>query len=203
AIEVARGEWIAILDADDAWKPTRLDRLLSAASDADCVVVADNYSKYDESTGMETGTLFVDTRPTIPITANRLLRSERPLGKARLGLLEPIVRRRFLTEHALRSSTEIRYAEDFHFLMRILLEGGHGVLVSEALYVYTLPRSLVTGAKSRGSRTIPNLSDRIWIADDLIARYGEKAPPDTLKALKRYRRWMTDVFNGQRARILW
>src|SRR5262249_62311807 len=124
AIEVARGEWIAILDADDAWKPTRLDRLLSAASDADCVVVADNYSKYDESTGMETGTLFVDTRPTIPITANRLPRSERPLGKARLGLLKPIERRRVLTEHALRYSTGIRDAQGFHLLMRVLLGTG-------------------------------------------------------------------------------
>lgn len=203
AIEAACGEWVAILDADDAWNPTRLERLLSAASGENCVVVADNYSMYDESIGREIGALFVDPRPTTAITADRVLRSEHPLGKARFGLLKPIVKRRFLAERGICYSTEIRYAEDFHFLMRILLEGGRGVLVSEALYVYTLPSSLVTGTKSLGSRTIPNLRDRIWIADDLIAKHGETASPDTLRALRRYRRWMADIFNGQRARVLW
>ncbi|MGH8224077.1 MAG: glycosyltransferase family 2 protein, partial [Woeseiaceae bacterium] len=31
AIEAARGEWIAVIDADDAWAPDRLQRLLDAA----------------------------------------------------------------------------------------------------------------------------------------------------------------------------
>ena len=203
AIDAARGEWIAILDADDAWKPTRLERLLLAASSPDCVVVADNYVNYDKSIGMETSTLFVDPRATTDITPARFLRSEHPLGTARFGLLKPIVRRRFLAERHIRYSTDIRYAEDFHFFMTILLEGGHGVLVSEALYVYTLPSSLLTGAKSRGSRTVPKAADRIWIADDLIARYGQNTSPETLEALRRYRRWMTDLYNGHRARDLW
>ena len=45
-IDEARGDWIAILDADDAFLPERLERLTNAASLTGADVLLDNFAWY-------------------------------------------------------------------------------------------------------------------------------------------------------------
>ena len=203
AIEAASADWVAILDADDAWKPKRLERMLGAAAESGSHIVADNYIRFDDSSGREAGPAFVDERPVSELTVARFIASEHPLGRIRLGLLKPMVRRSFLLERQIQYDTNIRFAEDFHFFLRVLLEGGRGILLSEPLYIYTLPQSLANGVQSRGSRTAPNLADRVWIADDLIERYSGSASPEVVALLRRYRGWMADIANGRQALDAW
>ncbi|MBI1359282.1 MAG: glycosyltransferase [Alphaproteobacteria bacterium] len=202
AIAAARGEWVAVLDADDTWKPWRLERLLSAATARNCVIAADNYVQVDDATGREVGVAFHDSRPESAITALRFIQSERPLGRVRFGLLKPVVRRDFLEKHGIRYPVGI-YAEDFHFFMQVLLAGGQGVLLSEPGYLYTLPESPANGARSLGTRTNARLSDRIWIADDLMEKFGACMSPQDRQAILQYRRWMQDIADGSQARELW
>jgi succinoglycan biosynthesis protein ExoO len=203
AIESTDAEWIAVLDGDDAWKPRRLERLLEVATQGECEIIADNYTRLDDSSGLELGDAFYDARPVSPLTAQRFVASEHPLGRVRFGLLKPMVRRQFLLERGIRYATEIGLAEDFHFFLRVLLEGGKGLLLSEAHYIYTLPQSPISGSQSRGSRTRPNLMDRIWIADDLIQRYGKTQPPEVVVLLHRYRGWMSEIARGRLALEAW
>jgi succinoglycan biosynthesis protein ExoO len=203
AIESTDADWIAVLDGDDAWKPRRLERLLEVATQGDCAIIADNYTRLDDSTGLELGDAFYDARTVSPLTAMRFVGSERPLGRVRFGLLKPMVRRQFLLDRGIRYATEIGLAEDFHFFVRVLLEGGKGLLLNEAHYIYTLPQSPVSGSQSRGSRTRPNLMDRIWVADDLIQRYGKTQPPEVVALLRRYRGWMSEIAHGRLALEAW
>lgn len=203
AIKAAQGDWVAVLDADDKWRPSRLEQLLAAAHAQGAVAVADNYICFDESTGQEVAEAFLEKRPVSPITALRFVRSERPSGRVRFGLLKPLISRAFLVERKLEYSNRIRYAEDFHFFMQLLLEGGRAVLVNEPYYIYTLPQSLASGSRSHGSRTHANLTDRIWIADDLLQRYRDRVSPETARALVRYRAWMEDICSGCDAVDLW
>lgn len=203
AIEATQADWIAILDGDDAWRPKRLERLMQVAAQSGCAIVADNYTRLDDSSGREVGDAFYDSRPTSALTVSRFISSERPLGRVRFGLLKPMVRRDFLVERDIKYATDVRFAEDFHFFVRVLLEGGQGLLLSEAHYIYTLPQSLVSGSQSRGSRTRPNLSDRVRVADDLLQRYGKTQPPETVALLRRYRGWMTEIADGRRALEAW
>jgi succinoglycan biosynthesis protein ExoO len=203
AIESTDADWIAVLDGDDAWKPRRLERLLDVAIQEDCAIVADNYTRLDDSSGLELGDAFYDARTVSPLTARRFVGSEHPLGRVRFGLLKPMVRRQFLLDRGIRYATEIGLAEDFHFFVRVLLEGGKGLLLSEAHYIYTLPQSPVSGSQSRGSRTRPNLADRIWVADDLIQRYGKTQSTEVAALLHRYRGWMSEIAHGRMALEAW
>jgi succinoglycan biosynthesis protein ExoO len=203
AIEATDADWIAVLDGDDAWKPRRLERLLEVSAQGDCAIVVDNYTRFDDSTGRELGDAFYDTRPVSLLTAPRFIASEHPLGRVRFGLLKPMVRRKFLLEHGISYPTQINLAEDFHFFARVLLEGGKALLLNEAHYIYTLPQSPVSGAQSRGSRTRPNLLDRVWVAGDLIERYGNTPSPELASLLRRYRGWMREIAHGRMALEAW
>jgi succinoglycan biosynthesis protein ExoO len=203
AIASTDADWVAVLDGDDAWKPRRLERLLEVATREDCTIIADNYTRFDDSSGQELGDAFYDAVAISPLTATRFVASEHPLGRVRFGLLKPMVRRQFLVDHGIRYATEIGLAEDFHFFVRVLLEGGKGLLVNEAHYIYTLPQSPVSGTQSRGSRTRPNLMDRIWVADDLIQRYRNTQPPEVIAMLHRYRGWMSEIARGRMALEAW
>jgi succinoglycan biosynthesis protein ExoO len=203
AIEAATAEWVAVLDADDAWKPERVQRLLQAAIESSSVIVADNYLKFDDAAGRVVGAALPESSSLRPLTTASFIASEHPLGSVRFGMLKPMIQRRFLRDRDIQYATNIRLAEDFHLFLRVLLEGGKGVLLNEALYIYTLPQSLISGSQSRGSRTKPNLTDRVWIADDLIERYAGRVPPETLDLLRRYRGWMADIADGRRALEAW
>jgi succinoglycan biosynthesis protein ExoO len=203
AIEATDADWIAVLDGDDAWKPRRLERLLETSEQGDCAIVVDNYTRYDDSAGLELGDAFYDARPVSPLTPTRLIASERPFGRVRFGLLKPMVRRKFLFEHGISYATQVSLAEDFHFFARVLLEGGKALLLNEAHYIYTLPQSPVSGAQSRGSRTRPNLVDRVWVADDLMERYGKTQSPELVALLRRYRGWMREIARGRMALEAW
>lgn len=203
AIDAARGEWVAVLDADDAWRPDRMEKLIGLAKAHDCDVVADNYVRFDDTAQTELAPVLPDNGVVSPLTAERFLDSEQPFGSVRFGLLKPVIRRAFLNEHGLRYTTEIRYAEDFLLFMDLLLSGARGYLTNEPLYIYTLPQSPLTGRASKGTRTAPKLADRAWLADQLIARYGEGASPAVQRALQRYRRSMIAIHEGQQAHTLW
>jgi glycosyltransferase involved in cell wall biosynthesis len=58
-IAAARGDWIAVLDADDAFVPTHIATLLAAAADTKADIIADNFCIYDPMTGRESA-------PTLP-----------------------------------------------------------------------------------------------------------------------------------------
>lgn len=203
AIDAAQGDWIAVLDADDRWRSRRLERMLAVAEQENAVIVADNYIRYDEGTAQELGAVLPIDSGTSSLTPARFLDSERPFVAVRFGLLKPLVSRAFLNIHAIRYPTEIRYAEDFHFFMRVLLAGGRGVLVHEPYYLYTLPQSMASSAVSGGTRTVPRHADRLWIADTLLAHHGATATSETREALMRYRRSMVTLGEGHRVHDLW
>jgi succinoglycan biosynthesis protein ExoO len=203
AIDAARGEWVAVLDADDAWRPDRMEKLLKLAEDHGADIVADNYVRFDDATQSELPAVLPVDGKASPLTAERFLDSEQPFGSVRFGLLKPVIRRAFLNERGLRYTTQIRYAEDFLFFMETLLSGAKGYLTNEPFYVYTLPRSPVTGKASSGTRTVPKLADRVWLADYLIGRYGGASGPSVRRALERYRRGMAAIHDGQQVHLLW
>jgi len=135
AIAAARGEWIAILDADDSWFPERLERMLADAGDAD-VVSDDLYTVR--------GALFKPEEPVLrsmlqeagfKITWPRRL-DIRDLVRYELALLKPIIRRSFLGRHELSYDPTLLRAHDFYLYFEILAQGGRWLQLPEGYYLY-------------------------------------------------------------------
>jgi succinoglycan biosynthesis protein ExoO len=144
AISVARGKWIAILDADDLFRPMRLERLLAVADATEADLIADNLIERDFDSGAELGLCLPEDymRGNGPLPLVELILRDMPDAPARrkLGYMKPILRRAFLRASALRYRTELRVGEDFLFHFECLAHGGRLHLVPDAYYVLSRRR---------------------------------------------------------------
>ncbi|WP_313437036.1 glycosyltransferase family 2 protein [Novosphingobium sp.] len=184
----SRGEWLAILDADDAFKPERLARLSVLGHERHADLVFDGLIYYDDQAERETGRSFRE-KGISSVTITDLIEAERPGSPLKFGFLKPMMRRSFITGEGLRYSESLRFAEDFDLYARCLLSGATGVLDRRAWYVYTTQLGQVSGARSEGTRTRFTPQTRVDIMDRLIAEYGDRATPGTMAALRQGREW--------------
>lgn len=148
----AKGEWVAVLDADDSFRPTRLATLIEAAEGRGVDMAADNLFYVDAGVVSDRAHGF----GTILRTAFPASDERRVIGKADLcrdadsygdfdyGILKPVVRRSFVEKHALAYYEASRLAEDFTWLMTYFVAGGEAVLCSEPLYEWTMPFGTVS-----------------------------------------------------------
>jgi glycosyltransferase involved in cell wall biosynthesis len=146
AIAAATGSWIALLDADDAWLPQRLERMLAASGDAD--VVSDDVLIVAPSRDGRAG----NERWSLLAYRNLRVREHRRLTLAEfirhdLGLLKPVLRRAFLEELDLRYDEQLRLVEDFYLYVDMLRAGARWVQLPEPYYLYHRAAGTLTRAQ--------------------------------------------------------
>jgi glycosyltransferase involved in cell wall biosynthesis len=124
----ARGEWVAVLDADDRYHPERIATLCALGAYTGADLVADNLLLCPENEPDGDDLLI----PRDKLAEGRWLGAvEYVVGnlgdgsRARrsLGYLKPVIRRDFLERTGL-CYDETRFSEDFLFYVRCLLRGG-------------------------------------------------------------------------------
>jgi succinoglycan biosynthesis protein ExoO len=141
-IDIARGEWICVLDADDALIQGRLQALLDLARRETLDVVADNFWFWDARTESATRAAFEQKESFRPVDILDYLRnSQASFESTDWGLLKPMFRRGFLQDKHLRYRPEARHGEDFLLMMDCLLEGAKFGLSRELGYLYTMRTS--------------------------------------------------------------
>lgn len=166
AIENARGRWSALLDADDAYKPERLETLCKLAEEHQLDAIADDLIYYDGTAAMEVKKGgFAGAKSFWPVSlddylgtttyrvglAEAIFREDKPIS-----LLKTVMRTSFLHEQGIRYSEEHRYCEDFLIYFDILRRGGKMAVTGKAMYIYTEPLGSISRQSSAFSRTVAN-----------------------------------------------
>ena len=178
AIRVAKGKWIAVLDADDWYAPERLERLVQVAQQKNADLVVDDLNLIEYGASSPWGTMIGESGQKISsltaISAADFVRSNiEGQGGLRLGFSKPLFRRDFLLKHNIEYSETLKIGEDFWLYMECFLYGAAFFLVPEPYYFYCArPDSLVSGNK------IKRLEDQCQSINDFLANkdYLDKNP---------------------------
>jgi succinoglycan biosynthesis protein ExoO len=140
AMEMARGEWLAILDADDLVPPQRTRRLIDLAAATAADLVADNFRRF--STDKSVNSTMIPEAPepySLFVDVATFIRGNVLFDRAaRLGYVKPMFRSAFIRKHGIRHRESVFVGEDYHFCLSCLLAGGRFVVTSESFYQYRM-----------------------------------------------------------------
>lgn len=179
-IAAATGDWIALIDADDAWAENRLSALSSlCAQGAD--LIFDNIIGYDQASEASSGLLF----PFLPeeMSVPAMAEDPAPGSKFNYGYLKPLIRRGFLEETKVRYP-EVRVSEDLLFYLELLIKGARTSTTDQAFYVYTTKIGQRSKRRSTFSVTAPDSELVARLLDQLAAKYRSELREDELEAIE-------------------
>jgi succinoglycan biosynthesis protein ExoO len=137
-LDAAAGDWVAVLDADDAFLPQRLEHMVTYALAVGADIVLGSFRYYKPATETIGRSVLDDRVADAVITFEEFLSRARPYGpEVDWGLLQPLLRRAFLEEHGLRYPLKTRHGEDFLFMCEVFLRGARCALCRRGEYLYT------------------------------------------------------------------
>ncbi len=204
-LDAARGDWVAIVDADDLLHPRRFARLLSAADRMHATAVADDLLSFGnagtagqmllQGSRLEHGPGFLDLAD--------LIRSDSvSSGLSSLGYLKPMIRRDVLG--TLRYDETLRVGEDFDLYCRLVMRGMRMLVVPDPTYLYRRHSASIS------HRLSPVVLANLAAAHDNLAKQALDACPDDgdlaaeltrrgmrLKRALRYQHLVADITAGR------
>ncbi len=174
ATGLARGRWIALLDADDWYAPNRVEQLVAAAERHDVEMAADNLYVIDNHAGLCTGTGFPIQGSQRLIDLDVFLETSNPTAKYDYGMLQPIFRADFIRKHAVDYYEPARIGEDFYQLLCFFEAGGRAVVLDTPLYYYVEPFGSISRRWAQATRSPYNFESMLETHKHFAAVLGPR-----------------------------
>jgi succinoglycan biosynthesis protein ExoO len=150
-IASAKGEYIAVLDADDVYLPDRLERLLDVAPAGDCMVFDDVVECHDTPGGLRAWQRVHGERFGTPRDGRALVRCTlADVISARRFLMKPMITLAAIKRMGV-SHPAVPYAEDGAFFWTLLARGLPAYHLPEAHYLYRITPGSASASKDRNA----------------------------------------------------
>lgn len=149
-LEAARGEWIAVLDSDDAWAPDKLEKQLRLADEKGAKLVFTGSAFMDSDGGA------IDWQLHVPAVL-----PYRKLLKQNLISNSSVLVRKELYEKYYLSGDEMH--EDFAIWLGITKSGIDAYGIDEPLLIYRLAKTSKSGNKLKAARMNWNTYRRVGL----------------------------------------
>lgn len=193
ALAKASGAWVAVLDADDWFRPDRLRTMLAAAERLDADLVCDNLRVFDHALGHVVGvTRFGARHSATPLTTRRAFEMDHAFRRHNLGFTKPMVRAAFLKREGVAYDPRFRVGEDFLLLAEALLHGARAFILPSADYVYVHRIAPSTRTVAPNSRAGTGFADICRSCAYLLGKYWRGMSRLERRALARKRKSISD-----------
>lgn len=182
----ATGDWLAILDGDDTWRPERNAALLARAREYGADYVMDNMIIHDVVAGRDTRKMIAPSWDVLPLPQVTFWQ-HCIFGTAMFAIMKMMVRRSFMerTGHAYDEDT--KNAQDLIFHADALALGAKAIVVAEPYYVYSARIGDVSHKRNKSSRTKMDFALLTTRIDAFARRRADAIDPATARAIARSR----------------
>jgi succinoglycan biosynthesis protein ExoO len=183
-IAAAMGDWVAVLDADDAYASGRLPRLIRLAQGEGLDIIADLPVLYDLAADQAAPEQLPASGQLQRLALADLLRPD-PATGLDLGLLKPVFRRGLATQGLWRYPEAVRHGEDFALYFDLVGRHIPFGLLHEAHYIFSTRIGAISGSYSPGSVTSVDYRAIAAHAAELAEAYGAHpdADPEVMRLL--------------------
>ena len=170
ALDVAKGEWIAIVDSDDFIHPTRFATLVRSGDSEGADIVADDLIIFDTDSSLPPKTLLKGrwTKAPFWIDVVNYISVNNFYGRGPiLGYLKPLFRSAFVAANSVRYDENLRIGEDYNFVLALLRAGARFRIYPELLYFYRKHTSSTSHRLQTKALEALKLSD-LKLLDELL-----------------------------------
>lgn len=148
AISRAHGEWLAVIDSDDAWAPERLEVMLREVAASKYKMIFDNiYACHDTPSGMIPWRVLrgkhafgCNSKDPIDLSIETLINSEPMLIKPLLPLI-------YVKQYNVHHSCQ--YGADIDFFLQLLAHGLQLTYIPKAMYYYRITPGSMSASTNR------------------------------------------------------
>jgi succinoglycan biosynthesis protein ExoO len=173
AVALARGDWLAVLDADDWYHVERLAALVELAEMRHADMATDNQVFFDATAGRNVGKAWPPGTTDWMLSFDDFLIGSNAYRTFNLGMLKPVLRSEFVRRTGLSYEQRARNGQDFFYLLQFFLSGGKAVVTDTAYYYYTQPFGAISRQWSHPARRRYDFQT----AYDINQRYLATAAP--------------------------